>query len=394
MLLHDYYKKASFESFFYFTQDYSNEFYSYNQTKVRGDFMRIGYACICLNNDIPSFRTCIMKYVTEELLIEIIKHNLNVLDNILEYNYRHDILIFRLSSDLIPFGAHPINTLDWKTLFQEEWNVIGKKAKAYNMRLTMHPGQYTIINTPSQDVLARSVLDLRYHCDILNLMDMDYSNKLILHIGGIYGDKASAIDRFVKSFEALDDDIKQRLVIENDDRYYTLADVLYISEQLHIPVIFDNLHHEILPSLEAFTLKETLKLVQKTWKQQDGRMKIHYSQQDYLKRKGAHAVYLNGEAFLNFCKAINFMELDIMIEVKSKNLAANQAIELLDSTHFDFTKVWEHYRYLILDHSKELFLYLESSHKKLSAQQFYNIIHQVLEIPCDHGLICYQLIYE
>lgn len=134
------------------------------------------------------------------------------------------------------------------------------------MRLSMHPGQYTLLNAINEDVLQRSIADLRYHCDILNLMELDDTSKLILHIGGIYGDKMAAIQRFIFVFHHLDEDIKQRLIIENDDRYYTLEDVLYISDKIQIPVIFDNLHHEILPSFPDLNLYQTLLLVQKSWK--------------------------------------------------------------------------------------------------------------------------------
>lgn len=265
--------------------------------------MKIGYACQCLSHTIPSFRTCTRRFATQETLISIIHHNLMVLDQILEYNHLHDIHLFRVSSDLIPFGSSPVNTVDWRAMFQSKFQMLGEKARKFEIRLTMHPGQYTILNTPVEDVLQRSIADLRYHCDILNLMEMDAACKLILHIGGIYGDKTTALQRFQQSFYQLDDDIRQRLIIENDDRYYSLEDVLYLSNQLNIPVIFDNLHHELLPSLFQMSLMDTLDIVKKTWKQQDGRMKIHYSQQDPEKRKGAHAQHLNGALFMEFCKS-------------------------------------------------------------------------------------------
>lgn len=354
--------------------------------------MRIGYACQCLSNTLPKFRTCTMKFATEENLYQIITHNLMVLDEILEYNHQHHIALFRLSSDLIPFGSSPVNMLNWKEEFKETFHKLGEKAKNYHMRLSMHPGQYTLLNAINEDVLQRSIADLRYHCDILNLMELDDTSKLILHIGGIYGDKMAAIQRFIFVFHHLDEDIKQRLIIENDDRYYTLEDVLYISDKIQIPVIFDNLHHEILPSFPDLNLYQTLLLVQKSWKPKDGRMKIHYSQQDMSRRKGAHATYLDAQQFLMFCRDIRYMDVDMMLEIKTKNLAALQALDILYPEQFQQALVWKNYRYLILRHSLDIFKTITTT-QQLEVRRFYELIDQALSTPIDdtQGALCYRM---
>lgn len=354
--------------------------------------MRIGYACQCLSNTLPKFRTCTMKFATDDNLYQIIKHNLLVLDEIIEYNHLHHIDLFRISSDLIPFGSSPVNQIDWKKEFKETFQILGKKAKKYHMRLSMHPGQYTLLNTINEDVLNRSILDLRYHCDILNLMELDVSSKMILHIGGIYGDKMAAMQRFILVFHHLDEDIKQRLIIENDDRYYTLEDVLYISDKIQIPVIFDNLHHEILPSFLDLNLYQTLLLVQKSWKPQDGRMKIHYSQQDMSRRKGAHATYLDPELFLTFCRDIRYMDIDMMLEIKTKNLAALQAVDLLYPEQFQQEAVWKNYRYLILRHSLDIYMKIAQG-EHVEVRKFYELIDQALSTPIDdiQGNTCYHM---
>lgn len=356
--------------------------------------MKIGYACQCLSNTMPSFRTCIKKFASEENLLSIITHNLKVLDEILDYNHEHGIQLFRLSSDLIPFGSSPINTVAWRSIFASSFLALGEKAKAYHMRLTMHPGQYTILNTPDENVWQRSVLDLRYHCDILNLMGMDTTNKLILHVGGIYGNKEEAIKRFLSSFPKLDEDIQARLILENDDRYYTLQDVWSLANQLHIPIVFDNLHHALLPSFPKLSLLEVMQMVQKSWKKQDGRMKIHYSQQDPDRRKGAHAHYLDPIAFVSFCEDIKWMDIDIMLEVKSKNLAALEALDLLYPKHFCAIKTWKHYRFLVLRHSISIFTKLEQDVSHMDAYTFYQWIHTACSMMEEQGAICYRLMLQ
>jgi len=95
-----------------------------------------------------------------------------------------------------------------------------------NIRGSMHPGQYTVLNSPNEEVVEKSIMDLEYHCKFLDSLGVDYSNKIILHVGGVYGDKISAMERFKHNFNRLSNSLKKRLVIENDDKSYTIEDVL------------------------------------------------------------------------------------------------------------------------------------------------------------------------
>ena len=139
----------------------------------------------------------------------------------------------------------------------------------------MHPGQYTVINSPHQDVVDRAIEDLIYHASFLDSLSLDASHKLILHIGGIYNEKEAAMDRFISVYQYLPENVKARLVIENDDRLYSVADVLAISSATGIPVVFDTLHHEVNPPHQNDkSMVEWLLLCKNTWKRNDGCQKI------------------------------------------------------------------------------------------------------------------------
>ena len=84
----------------------------------------------------------------------------------------------------------------------------------------MHPDQFVLINSPSEEIFEKSIRDLIYHEEVLSLLGLDSTHKIQIHVGGMYGDKTTAIERFVKRFEALPERIKKRLVIENDDRLF------------------------------------------------------------------------------------------------------------------------------------------------------------------------------
>lgn len=137
--------------------------------------------------------------------------------------------------------------LNWEEIFKEDFERIGQKINEHEIRSSMHPGQYTVLNSPKEKVVENAVKDLDYHVRLLEALKQDQKSKIILHIGGVYGNKEDAIERFEESYQSLDQKIKDRLIIENDDSSYTIEEVLAIGKRNNIPVVYDNLHHALLP---------------------------------------------------------------------------------------------------------------------------------------------------
>lgn len=348
--------------------------------------MKIGYACICLGSDKAKQRTCTMKYVNDETLRDIIASNLASLEYILHYNADHHIMMYRLSSDIVPFGSSDINTLNWRELFCEDFARIGHLIQQYGMRVSMHPGQYTLLNALDPLIVERSIQDLRYHCDVMDLMGLDASHKMILHVGGVYGDKEASMKRFIQVYETLSVNIRNRLVIENDDRYYHIEDVLFIANQCGMPVVFDNLHHKLHAPQTECELYEWLYMANLTWKKEDGLQKIHYSEQEEGKRAGAHARRISIDPFLSFVQNLPF-DLDIMLEVKDKNFSALKIHYLLDENDDTFYEEWRFYRYLFYLHSLAYYAtydYLFSRRKEIDRYAFYSMADEFMKDACQH----------
>lgn len=304
---------------------------------------------------VPStgMKGCLAKNAGEEKLAELIEYNLASLQNILKYNDANDIRLFRISSDIIPFGSSPINTLRWQDLYRNELSEIGRCIGKAGIRVSMHPGQYTVLNSPNQEVAERAALDLAYHASFLDSLDTDAGNKIILHVGGVYGDKKSSIRRFVERFRDLDDAVKYRLIIENDDKSYHIGDVLELSAELGIPVVYDNLHNALnscdVTKDDFFWIRQCAS----TWKQKDGRQKVHYSQPSRFKYAGSHSGSIGIDEFLNFFSSLGSSAPDIMLEVKDKNLSAVKCInctaEKRDIKHLEHE--WSRYKYAVLEKS-------------------------------------------
>lgn len=353
--------------------------------------MSIGYACLTVGVPNTGFRTCRKANATEEKLKELIHFNLNSLENLIDYNIKNNIKLFRISSDIIPFGSSPVNTLTWWELFKPQFEQIGSKIKSSGMRVSMHPGQYTVLNSPDEDVVSRAVEDLNYHTRFLDSLGVGPAHKIILHIGGVYQEKEKAMERFVKSYQTLlSEAIKKRLVIENDDRSYTVSEVLMISQATGAPVIYDNLHNAINTS--DITKDDTywIELTRKTWKPEDGRQKIHYSQQSPMNRIGAHTQTIAIEPFLDFYHQVSREDLDIMLEVKDKNLSAVKCITATtEQPNINLLeKEWSLYKYSVLERSPKLYDEIRQMLKDKSSfpvLDFYRLLDQAIAMEVTRG---------
>jgi UV DNA damage endonuclease len=253
--------------------------------------------------------------------------NLACLEKILTFNVHHGLLFFRITSDLVPFASHPVCTFPWREEFAGEFETIGAYIRKHGFRISMHPDQFVLLNATDKRVLERSIADLNYQTQVLDLMGLDPSAKVQIHVGGIYGDKQAAIKRFLKQYDLLDSAIQERLVIENDERLYSLHDCLAIHEQSGIPVIADTLHHSLLNNDESFP--SLLTPMRKTWKDKDGIPMIDYSSQEPGRRYGAHAMHIVEEDFRQFIKETMHEDFDIMLEIKDKEKSALAALDIV-----------------------------------------------------------------
>ena len=346
--------------------------------------MSIGYACLTIGVPDANLKSCTAKSLTEEKLLEIISYNLKSLKNIIEYNIKNNIKLFRISSDLIPFGSSHLNQLSWWNIFSQEFGEIGRKIMDNDIRVSMHPGQYTVLNSPNDDVVKRAIEDLNYHVKVLDNFGIGENHKIILHIGGVYNDKEQAIKRFADNYKRLNDQVKERLVIENDDKSYNINDVLKIGNGLNIPVVFDNLHNEIncydREKSDSYWISEC----NKTWKEKDGRQKIHYSQQDPLKKAGSHSNTIKISKFIEFYESVKGQNIDIMLEVKDKNLSAVKCINSIaeNAKIKKLEEEWGRYKYKVLENSPSNYLEIRKLLKdktQYPAVKFYNYIEDAME---------------
>lgn len=344
--------------------------------------MSIGFACLALGVFHSDYRTIRMDNLNEENLKELITYNIESLNHIIDYNIDNEINLFRISSDIIPFGSSPMNQLKWWDIYKKEFQAIGKKIKKNKIRVSMHPGQYSVLNSPKEEVVQRAIDDLSYHALVLDSLETDYTSKIVLHIGGVYGDKKEAIKRFIDNFNRLPISVKRRLIIENDDRNYNIEEVLEISNEISIPVVFDNLHHFINPPETILADKEWIKKCKQTWKSEDGVQKIHYSEQDKTKQAGSHSFTIDHLLFTEWYNNLDQKDIDIMLEVKDKNISAIKIRNCLNPKNEYIKKEWEKYKFKVLEHDPKIYEainFLIEENKEFEAKGFYSLIDESLK---------------
>ena len=266
--------------------------------------------------------------------------SLERLGRIFDYLDANQISMYRMASDLVPYATHP-DLPQFHTQLadcEEELVRTGIRARELGLRLSFHPGQYCVLNSERPEVQAAAVRDLELHAEVLDLMGLGPEAVMVLHVGGVGGDKRAAIKRFLRGVEMLSVRARARLVIENDDRSWSLADVVALHGLTGLPVVFDSLHHRC-HNPEGIPEREALRLALRTWPL--GVVpKLHYSSpktvldERRLKRGRrvvrvpalpplrAHADLVDPIGFEHFLRhVVCGANVDVMLEAKAKDLA-------------------------------------------------------------------------
>ena len=290
--------------------------------------MKIGYPCVNEAMDCSAATTFRLASYSEERLRAAVAGNLACLHRLLEWNVAQGLLFFRMGSGIVPFGSHEINTFAWQAHFAAEFRALGDYIQANDLRVSFHPDQFVVLNSPSPDIVRRSIAELVYQGSMLDSMGLDGTAKLQIHVGGLYGDREMALDRFAAVHAALPAAVKARVVVENDDRLFPLRDCLRLHERTGVPILFDNFHHECLHHGEPLT--EALRLAAATWHPTaDGVPMMDYSSQALGQRKGKHTDDLVEEQFRAFLAELHGLNLDLMLEIKNKQASALRAVAIL-----------------------------------------------------------------
>jgi UV DNA damage endonuclease len=253
--------------------------------------------------------------------------NLHHTKRILHYNIAHEIELYRFSSSLVPLATHPEVMWDFLTPFKKEWEEIGDIIRHFSLRVSFHPNQFTLFTSPREEVTINALKDMEYHFRMLQAMNaLDYG-LINIHIGGAYGDKSNAINRFHQNLKKLPKEIKKQMTLENDDKTYDIKETLITCEKENIPMVLDY-HHYMANNIES-ELPLYLPRIFETWNNVNIVPKVHISSPKSNQAYRSHADFVALDfvlPFLKMTKELN-QDFDIMIEAKQKNLAMQKLVE-------------------------------------------------------------------
>jgi UV DNA damage endonuclease len=252
-----------------------------------------------------------------------------MLDAAFDYLDRNDLRVFRMSSSTVPYGTHPdLPQFDYRRQIAEcagDLQQLGAKARDYGIRLSTHPGQYTVLNAPDDELARKSALDLEQDSALLDAMGAGPEACVVVHVGGVYGDKQAARERFVRNHALLSERAQQRVAVEHDERSFDLADVLWIHERTGARVIYDFHHFRCNPTDHP----DPLGAAAATWPE-GVRPKVHLSspRTELRELRGRPAAPLLDQ-HADFATPWDLAELlsaatgpvDVMVEAKAKDLA-------------------------------------------------------------------------
>jgi UV DNA damage endonuclease len=192
--------------------------------------------------------------------------------------------------------------------------------------LTFHPGPFSVLASANPDVVAKTIIDLNIHGEIMDLIGLPRTPyaAINIHVNTTAPNKEDAMARFCANFALLDDSAKSRLVVENDDKesQYTVEDLHeHVYSVIGTPITFDYHHHWCHPGI--LSQQEALRLASVSWPKTVKQL-VHFSSCKTIHEdatqtnKRAHADYIYDH--------INDygLDLDVEIEAKAKELAVSR----------------------------------------------------------------------
>jgi UV DNA damage endonuclease len=251
-------------------------------------------------------------------LAELCRANAEALAKAVAYCADHGIGAFRINSQILPLKTHPalgyaLDRLPDGAAIQRLFRAAGRLARTRAIRLSFHPDQFVVLNALRPEVLASSRAELDYQTEVAGWVGADVIN---LHGGGVYGDKAAALDRLQRHLDALPERLRKRITLENDDRLFTPADLLPVCRATGIPLVYDVHHHRCLPDG-----RDVADLTRAAWRTWDREPLFHLSSP----RDGwggphpeRHHDYIDPA---DFPREWRHRKLTVDIEAKAKELA-------------------------------------------------------------------------
>jgi UV DNA damage endonuclease len=295
------------------------------------EIMKFGLCCISLNlqeQDNPiKFQTMTFKRFSSlprdealSILGDRILNNMEVTNEIINYCHRHNFT-YRISSDLFPLITYDQAGIDLEDLpnyddIQDSFDDIEETIANTGVRISCHPSEYNVLASTNEQAVEKTITELNFYSSFMDRIgcEADYNSPINLHIHNKDGTYNDITNRFLRNFNRLDSNCRNRMVIENDDKLgcWSVKELIsHFHPKANIPITFDYLHHDCHP--DGLSEHEAINECYKTWG--DFKPLFHYSESKPGNNPRAHADYAN--------KLLNThgLDFDLDMELKMKDKA-------------------------------------------------------------------------
>jgi UV DNA damage endonuclease len=233
--------------------------------------LRLGLCCQFLDSPIR-FRTATHRYVStlsraarRSYLATIAADNAAALAAAVERCAELGIGAFRINSQMLPLGTHPVSgyaleTLDGSGAIRTAFAAARELARARGIRLSFHPDQFVVLNSEREDVVRASAEELEYQAGMAEMVGAD---TVVFHGGSVAGGVPAAVERLERGLELLSERARRVVALENDDHRFAPADLLPLCRRLGVPLVYDAHHHRC--HRDGLALEEATELAASTW---------------------------------------------------------------------------------------------------------------------------------
>lgn len=298
--------------------------------------LRLGLCCTFANNDAIHFRTTTVRYASTlptrqrtKFLHDLAEHNLGTLAQAIRWCASHGIFAFRVVSGLLPMYTHPI--VGWRltgsrrgAALSEQLASVGAEARRLGVRLSFHPDQFVVLGSVSENTVRASIAELEYQAECAELLGAE---QLTVHGGGAVGGKDEALSRLLRGIDRLSPRARALIALENDDRVYTVADLLPVCRQAGVPLVYDVHHHRC--NADALSVEDATFAASETWRGREPWMHISSPAAGYSGGDARpHADYIRPSDVPRTWLALN---ATVDVEAKQKEKAVLRLQRWLDA---------------------------------------------------------------
>jgi UV DNA damage endonuclease len=233
--------------------------------------LRLGLCCGFVDEDIH-FRTTTARYVLSRppaergpFLGQLALDNAQALVRAIDWCAAHGVGAFRVNSGFLPLFTHPeagyrFEALPTAAAVDAVLAEARERARRADVRLSFHPDQFVVPGSLSEATVRQSLAELEYQAELAERIG---AVQLTLHGGGAQGGKEEALERLLRGIDLLTPRARALIVLENDDRVYTVMDLLSVCARAGLPLVYDVHHHRCNP--DELSEAEATELAARTW---------------------------------------------------------------------------------------------------------------------------------